>query len=343
MSWPDEARLERLMARAPAPARALAVVTPRQVAYRRIVGVADLTSGEEVTDEHWWDLASLTKVLVTLPAVLRLARDQKLELESPLASQWARSADTAFGTVSAAQLLSHSGGFAPEADLWRTPRAARAEHVDALMRVQPERPAGDPARYSDVGFLALGEMVTDLGEVPIDELARLTGPFRFGSPPGPAVAYERCPWRGFLVKGVVHDENAFALGGLAGHAGAFARFDDLVAVAQSLLVAARRGNMNPSIAPRARGIGDESFGWGWWLGRTRGLGGTSPGPNSFGLSGFVGNRLWVEPVRGYAVALVSNRIHPVRGDVRPFMDWWTEVVDSIGMSLPKDGLDDLEL
>lgn len=316
---------------APMPARAVAVADSRRVLTQEVTGIADLTSGEPVTAAHWWDLASLTKVLVTLPLVLDLVHEGILDLNRPLGEQWVRSKGTEAGEATPAQLLSHTAGFPAEIHLFRHTARKRSTLVDQLMRTSRERPLGYPAVYSDVGFLLLGELVADLRKEDLATLARRRGPFRFAPLPDASVATEDCPWRGFLVKGEVHDENAYALGGVAGQAGAFGRLADVTDAGQRWLRAARAGDSDAlqTTSEWSLGVNGERFGMGWWLSPTFELGGTRPGEGSFGMSGFVGNRLWIEPARDYCVVILSNRVHPRRGDREPFNSWCTRLLDIV--------------
>lgn len=323
--------IDRVIADAPMPGRAVAIANSKQVLLEVVAGKADLTSGEAVTAQHWWDLASLTKVLVTLPAVLDLVHEGLLDLCAPLSDQWRRSKGTMVGEATPAQLLSHAAGFPAEIHLYRHCPAQRSMLVEELLRVTRERPPGNPAVYSDIGFLLLGELVADLRNESLDVLAHRSGPFRFAPIPGAAVATEDCPWRGFLVKGRVHDENAYALGGVAGQAGAFGQLSDVAAASRRWLQAARSGDPDASLTTSewSRGANGERFGLGWWLNPTGQLGGNRPGEGSFGMSGFVGNRLWLEPARDYCVAILSNRIHPHRGKREPFNAWCARLLDAV--------------
>lgn len=330
--------MRELLDDAPMPATAVAVVTPDRVLVEVTTGVADRATGEPAGPRSWWDLASLTKVLVTLPAVLRLHAAGQLHLDAPLREQWDRAEDTPAGDASPADLLSHRGGYPPTVDLYRHPGSGRGELVERALRTPRVRPIGDVAVYSDVGFLVLGELVADLEGAGLDRLAERDGPFRFAPLPegATAVATEWCPWRRQLVRGSVHDENAHALGGVAGHAGAFGRLGDVLGAAQGWLLALRQGDplASRAVAEHAHGPHLERYGLGWWLSPTGSLGGRRPGGASFGASGFVGNRLWFEPERGYAVVVLSNRVHPVRTERGMFDAWCTELLDAVFMAIP---------
>ena len=209
---------------------------------------------------------------------------------------------------------------------------SRADLVRETLN-QPLRP-GEGATYSDLGFLLAAEMAADLaGDATLRAAADRAG-WRWGPLPNgaPVVATEVCSWRQRLIRGEVHDENAAMLGGFAGHAGAFGTLDLITRAAMSWLVAVRQRDPLAVLATseRSHGHAGERFGLGWWLPPTRSLGGTRPGAHAFGMSGFVGNRVWIEPDRGYVIVVLSNRVHPVRGDRDPFDSWCRELFDAVG-------------
>jgi CubicO group peptidase (beta-lactamase class C family) len=169
----------------------------------------------------------------------------------------------------------------------------------------------------------LGEAVQLHAGRSLRDLALARSGLRFAPLPGPAVATELCRWRARLIDGEVHDENAAAMGGVAGHAGAFGTLDLVVAAAQSWLA---ERVISPRLHAQARrcwsmGRDGYRYGLGWWLDRRPGLGGPAAGPDGYGCTGFVGNRIWLEPGSGYGVCVLSNRIHPDRTDPAPFLAW----------------------
>ncbi|MEV4518011.1 serine hydrolase domain-containing protein [Dactylosporangium sp. NPDC049525] len=310
-------RTAALMEQAPVPAAGLSVFDRSGMLFRHVRGIADLITGRAVTADDWWDLASLTKVLVTLPRVLSLCDAGRLDLDRPLGEQWDRAAGSPVGAASVRQLLAHNGGVRPIVEFFRFAQG-RDAIVDAALATPLDRPPGGAAAYSDLGYLLLGELVREL-EVPIPSPG-----LRYAPLPGPAVATEQCRWRGRLISGEVHDENAWAMGGQSGHAGAFGTLDLVTAAARAWLA---DEVVSPALHEQARqqwagNSHGERFGLGWWLNPTRDVAGPSAGPHSYGATGFVGNRVWFEPDRGYGVVLLSNRVHPVRdGDLGPFRAW----------------------
>lgn len=305
------------------PAVGVSVFTPDAVLLTGVWGTADVTTDEPVTLEHMWDLASLTKVLVTLPEVLALVDVGSLVLDAPLGAQWPAADGHAIGQATLEQVLSYDAGMPASGDFFRPAFPNRGARAGAVIATPRERPAGSGAVYSDIGAIALGELVPDLTGRSLPELARRRTGLSFTPSSGPFVATEECPWRGRLIKGEVHDENAWALDRIAGHAGAFGRIDQVAEAARHWL----RGDVvSTDLHVRAtrensRNEDAERFGLGWWLANTRGLGGQTPGADSWGMSGFVGNRIWMEPSAGYGVVVLSNRVHPVRGDRGPYNEW----------------------
>lgn len=314
-----DARFRRLVAEAPVPAVGVGVISRDEVLYQEITGVADLTTGRPVQPDDWWDLASLTKTQVTLPEVLDLRDTGVLDLDQPLGAQWAPARGRPVGHATPRALLSHSSGLPATAEFFRTCHS-RAEVVAATLAMPLDGPR--PA-YSDLGFIVLGEVVRDLTGRSLRELAASRSGFQYTLSSENAVATEHCAWRDRLIVGEVHDENAAAMDGVAGHAGAFGTLPLVLAAAQGWLRDDRGTTANVT-----QGY-EERFGLGWWLPPTRGLGGTSPGVRGFGCSGFVGNRIWLEPDDGYGIVVLSNRIHPTRGDLAPFKAWWTSLVDAL--------------
>lgn len=321
-----------LVRAAPMPAVAVSVFNRDGELAQAVHGIADLSTGRPATSDEWWDLASLTKTLVTLPEVLGLVDNGRLALEQPLAEYWDRVAGHPIGAATAADLLSHRAGLPATVPFFRTLAGPQAI-VDAALRTELTNQR--TAVYSDLSFLLLGAMVEDLTTESLTALARRRSGLRMGRAPGPAAATEDCPWRRRLIVGEVHDENAWAMGGVAGHAGAFGTLRLVSSTARAWLV---EQVVTADLHAAARscwavGPGTERFGLGWWLAPTRGLGGPVAGADGYGCSGFVGNRIWFEPSRGYGVVILSNRVHPRRDDRAPFVAWCDQFLAMVATDL----------
>ena len=190
---------------------------------------------------------------------------------------------------------------------------------------------GSGAKYSDMNFIVLGAMVEALSVRSLADAAYQRHGLRYAPLPGTAVATERCGWRGRLLVGEVHDENAAAMGGTAGQAGAFATIALIARIAQSWLAELEVSTpLHQEVRRRWSSNRDgESFGLGWWMAPARGSGGPQAGQSGYGMSGFVGNRIWLEPDYGYGVVILSNRVHPVRSDRAPFSAWCAKLLETV--------------
>jgi CubicO group peptidase (beta-lactamase class C family) len=291
------------------PGAALGIVGADGRRAVRVAGMAALApEPETLAEDHWFDLASLTKVIAATAMILTLADEGRLGLDRPL--------------TDAIPDLRQYDLEAPERRL--TFRDCLA-HRTFLPAVEPLYTYGnDPARlrafvlqrewrhgppvYSDINFILLGIAVERITGVPLP--AWPLGPgLAYGPPPGPAVATEACPWRGRLLRGEVHDENASALGGAAGHAGLFGTVAGVLDFARGLLDGS--GASPAAIAAiRTPVHADRTCGWerrfaGWH-------GGDSCSPATIGHTGFTGTGLWVDFDRGLAWTLLTNRVHPTR-------------------------------
>lgn len=292
------------------PGATLGVVAADGRRWVRRAGMAALVPEQEaLTEEHWFDLASVSKVIATTTMILLLAEQGSLDLDRPL-------------TDAIPDLRQYDVANAAERRL--TFRDCLA-HRTFLPAVEPIYTYGDdPARlrafvlqrqwrhgppvYSDINFILLGIAVERITDEPLSSW-RLGPGLSFGPPPGPAVATEHCNWRARVLKGEVHDENAFALGGAAGHAGLFGTAAGVLDFAQGLLDGS---GATPSMldAIRTPVHGHRTCGWeirfdGWH-------GGDACSPETIGHTGFTGTGLWVDFERGLAWTLLTNRVHPTR-------------------------------
>lgn len=291
------------------PGATLGIVTREGVRATRLAGHAALVPAPEpLTLGHWFDLASVSKVIATAPMILALAGQGRLDLDRPLTEaipdlrQYDMAAPERRLTVR--DCLAHRTPLPAVAPIYTygdDPARLRA------FVLQREWPQG-PAVYSDINFILLGIAIERLTGAGLDAWPLGDG-LSFGPPPGPAVATEACPWRRRVLRGEVHDENAFALGGAAGHAGLFGTVAGVLGFAQGLLDGT--GAAAAAIAAmRKRTNGDRTAGWerrfaGW-------PGGDACSDTTIGHTGFTGTGLWIDFERGVAWTLLTNRIHPTR-------------------------------
>jgi len=253
----------------------------------------------------WFDLASLTKVLFTTPAILRLAAEGRISLDDPLTvaipdlRQYDRNA--AERRLTFRQCLAHQTHLPAVEPLYTYGQDPVTLRAFILQRVwQPGPPV-----YSDINFMLLGIAIERLTGLLLADQPLPPG-FSFGADPQDTAATERCTWRGRVMRGEVHDENAYALGGAAGHAGLFGTSDAVLGAALALLQ--RR---DPAMAGiRERQSPTRTLGW---MARHDGWpGGDLCSDETIGHTGFTGTGLWIDFKRGIAWTLLTNRVHPTR-------------------------------
>ena len=276
----------------------------------RVAGHAALVPEPELlTEHHWFDLASVSKVIATTTMILQLADQGRIDPDAPL-------------TQAIPDLRQYDVANAPERRL--TIRDCLA-HRTFLPAVEPIYTYGDdpqrlrafllqrewrhgPPVYSDINFILLGIVIERVTGAPLSAWPLAPG-LSYGPPPGPAVATERCAWRGRVLKGEVHDENAAALGGAAGHAGLFGTVAGVLDFAHGLL----SGNgASPAMLEAIRTPFYEHRTCGWERRFPGWSGGAACSPETIGHTGFTGTGLWVDFERGVAWTLLTNRVHPTR-------------------------------
>ena len=256
----------------------------------------------------WFDLASLSKVLATVPAILRLVAAGRIGLDDPLAAaipdlrQYDMAAAERRLTIRAC--LTHQTHLPAVEPLYTYGQDPMTLRAFILQRVwQP-----GPAVYSDINYMLLGIAIERLTGAPLDA-AKLPAGVSYRPDPAHCAATERCTWRGRVLRGEVHDENAAALGGAAGHAGLFGTVDGVLDAAVALLRG--EGLPTPLLAEMwRRQTPTRTLGWearhpGWF-------GGDACHPDTIGHTGFTGTALWLDPAHGLAWTLLTNRVHPTR-------------------------------
>jgi CubicO group peptidase (beta-lactamase class C family) len=286
-------------------------------------GVSKL-GGKAISEDTFFDLASLTKVLSTLPAILKLVDGGEIRFDDKIGrffsnAGWFQTPSIADVTV--AQLLTHSSGL----PAWRPIFATVSSRQTALANVLQSSLGHPPGSYvySDLGFILLGALIERVSGLRQDVFVReqLFGPMGLGTlqygpiSDVPIAATEDCGWRNVLLEGVVHDENAHVMDGVAGHAGLFGTAADIARFAQMYLQQdARLGA--PALLDLARReqvtTSDTRRGLGWQLKSATSCAGEYASRSSFGHTGFTGTSLWLDPEQGWFAVLLSNRVHPSR-------------------------------
>jgi len=251
----------------------------------------------------WFDLASLTKVLFTTPTILRLVQQGRIALDDtlPVAIPDLRQYDKAGAAerkLTFRQCLSHQTHLPAVEPLYTYGQDPQTLRAFVLQRVwQP-----GPSVYSDINFILLGIAIERLTGVPLGEQPLPDG-FAWRPDPAETAATERCTWRGRVMRGAVHDENAYALGGASGHAGLFGTVDGVLDAALALLHGATPEVRERQSATRCLGWEARHEGW---------SGGNACSVQTIGHTGFTGTGVWIDFARGVAWSLLTNRVHPTR-------------------------------
>jgi CubicO group peptidase (beta-lactamase class C family) len=283
--------------------------------------------GAEVTPDTWYDLASLTKVLCTVPLCLDALAAGRLDPRATVRDllpevAWLQARPN-LGDATVLQLATHTSGLPAWQPLYTLglPRATLLAHV---LHTPLERPPGTIV-YSDLGIIVLGHILERLcgGRGLHDQAAELFGRLEldhalgFEVPAGAPVApTEQCPWRVRLLRGEVHDENAAALGGVAPHAGLFGTLAGVSGYARAVL----DGRLHPPAVvdylsqehARAAAPDLERRGFGWVLMHPGWSGGDLMSQRSIGHTGFTGTGLWIDLERRRFSVLLTNRVYPSR-------------------------------
>lgn len=319
--------VRRYLGEAGIPCAALGVVTATGERAVLFEGFAAIEPGRELlTREHWFDLASVSKVIATTPMVLDLAEQGRADLDD-------------FLTTAVPDLRQYDEVGAAERRLTFRDCLAHRTHLPAVHPIytygdDPERlkafvlqrawPQGPPV-YSDLNFILLGIAIERMTGKPLRDWPLGDG-LSYGPPPGPAVATEHCRWRGRVMQGEVHDENCFALGGATGHAGLFGTIDGVLDFARGLLDGS---GASPFVREAIRTPHGEERTLGWER-RYRGWqGGEGCSAETIGHTGFTGTGLWIDFERGLGWTLLTNRIHPSRHVDNGIFELRPEVGDAV--------------
>jgi len=275
-----------------------------------------------------YDVASLSKVVGTTTAVMILFDEKKIGLDDPVVNYIPTFGGGDKDRVTIRQLLTHTSGLPAGRDIWRiaqTPLEARALVLGTNLEGRP----GAQYIYSDLGADVLGLLVEVVAGEPLDKFLarRVFEPLGMNETfyrPADSLRYriaptEVTPPRGYPLRGEVHDENAYALGGVAGHAGLFSTAADLSVFAQMMLNGGEYNGVQIISKPTVDLFTSRSFGHralGWDTAEGDYGSGRYLGPTAYGHTGFTGTSMWIDPEREMFVILLTNRVHAARA-LRP--------------------------
>jgi len=306
------------------PGAVLIVGHDGHVIYRKAYGSRALEPRREaMTLDTIFDVASLTKVIVTTTAVMQLVEKGKIRLNDPVAKYLPDFAQSGKQDITVRQLLIHFSGLAPDLD-----KKAIWDGKDTGYRLAfaetPTDPPGSRFTYSDINFIVLGALVEQVAGETLDKYAerhifvplKMTHT-RFLPPVAwrPKIAPTQYDENEHMLRGVVHDPTARKMGGVAGHAGLFSTADDLAKFAQALLnggdgilsplsVTKMTSPEQPPSAPVLRG-----FGWDIDSRFSSNRGEYFP-VGGYGHTGFTGTSMWIDPTTRSYIVLLTNAVHP---------------------------------
>lgn len=300
-----------------------------QVVWKGVFGQRALVPHPEaMTWDTLFDMASLTKVLITAPAIMQLYEHGLVQLDIPVCHYLPAFTGQGKQNITVRQLLTHYSGLPPDLDL-STPWTGRNTAIQMALSCAPIHSAGEQFVYSDINFILLGLIVEKLSGLTLQDYAtrNILNPLKLQRTffiPTPALYSTIAPTQydenNVLLRGVVHDPTTRRMGGVAGHAGLFSCADDMIHYATALL-RKRAGHSSDfplktetlimmSTPQQPAGKADQrGLGWDIATHYSTPRGDYFPA-ESFGHTGFTGTSLWLVPQTESFVLILTNRVHP---------------------------------
>jgi uncharacterized protein YbbC (DUF1343 family)/CubicO group peptidase (beta-lactamase class C family) len=341
-----DAVIEQAIREGEVPGAVLLVGHNGSVIYRKAYGHRALEPRREpMTLDTVFDLASLTKVIVTTTAVMQLVEQGKVRVTDPVAKYLPEFAQNGKEDITVRELLTHYSGLEPDLDL-KTPWEGKETAYRMAFAEKPVSPPSARFSYSDINFIVLGALVEQVSGQSLDEYATrdIFEPLKMTRtqflPPvswRAKIAPTQYDEKEHMLRGEVHDPTARRMGGVAGHAGLFSTAEDLAKFAQALLnggdgilsaesVEKMTQPEQPAWAPVLRG-----FGWDIDSPFSTNRGALFP-VGSYGHTGFTGTSLWIDPTTKTYVILLTNAVHP-RGKTNAIA-LRAEVATAVAAALP---------
>jgi CubicO group peptidase (beta-lactamase class C family) len=312
------------------PGAVVVVLHKDQIVHRKALGLRALLPQPLLMDlTTLFDLASLTKPIVTATAIMLLLEEGKLSVNDRLARHLPGFRRKETEEITLEHLLLHTSGFIADNPLADYQQGAKVAW-EKLFALKPLAEPGTRFIYSDVNYLLLGKVVEEVSGVTLDAFARKRifeplGMKETGYLPQGDLKTRAAPTQereGRWMIGEVHDPRAYLLGGVAGHAGLFSTGQDLAIYARMLLNRGRHGSTiflkeatvqlmtAPRQVPGKTAPGLRTYGWDMATSFSSNRGEVFPKGKSFGHSGFTGTSMWFDPDGRSAVIFLSNRVHP---------------------------------
>ncbi|HTM63432.1 MAG TPA: serine hydrolase domain-containing protein [Gammaproteobacteria bacterium] len=336
-----------------------------KVIYRGVFGSRSIVPEKlPMTFDTIFDAASLTKVLVTAPAVMQLVEKGKLNLDAKAADYWPEFAAAGKKDITVKMLLTHVSGLAPvipspelnsilpaekrtpNAISWRGKQAA----LQYILDLHPDHQPNSKFVYSDINFIILSELIERVSGERLHDYAHkhIFQPLKMHNSfflPPPSRRQEIAPTEiinSELRWGEVHDPTAWLMGGVAGMAGVFSTAADIGIFAEMILqngrydggkqlltaesVAAMTSPQNPPDVAELRGLG-------WDIRSPYSCGGSYVSDKSFGHTGYTGTSLWIDPVNQSWLVILTNRVHPQLSAQNQLIQDRKKIADLVGKAL----------
>ena len=286
-----------------------------------------------VSGTTMYDIASMTKVISTTYALMRLYDEGLIHLDDPVTNYIPEFGNHGKEKITVRNLLVHNGGLPPFKRLYLTCRSPE-QVLDSVYQTEMIYNTGDSTVYSDFDFILLGKIIEKISGKRLDRYVdsvffRPLGMTRtMFNPPnalwgGIAPTEYDSVLRKQLVQGVVHDENAYALGGVSGHAGLFSTASDLAVIIQMILNGGSYGGkqyIKPEtvrlFTSKQDSRSTRALGWDTKTMNGYSSAGSLFGPHTFGHTGFTGTSVWVDPEKKIFVIFLTNRVYPTRSNTR---------------------------
>lgn len=313
--------LQNAVKQAIAPGAVAYLGTPNKTLFHEAAGFRQLVPKRLPAEKNTlYDLASLTKVIATTTAIMILRDQGLLDLDQPV-SEFVPIPE--FRAFTIRHLLTHTAGLPAVKPFYREVSSLN-EMLQRIAATPLNWPPGARRRYSDLGFMILGKVIELVAGDSLDAFCQKNifapaGMSRtaFNPPPewrNDCAATELCAWRNRIILGEVHDENAYAMGGVAGHAGLFAPAKDIASFCRALLdgkllaekTLAEMTCLNQFPPYPWQGLGWQMDPW------ISGVSGFLPARSAFGHTGWTGTCLWADRDSGLFCILLSNTCHPSR-------------------------------
>lgn len=328
-----DAAVEAAITRGDCPGAVVLVVHGDSVAYRKAYGNRAVKPAEvAMTVDTVFDMASLTKPVATGTSVMILIQQGKLKPADLVSKHWPAFAANGKDKVTVEHLLLHTSGLTADNAIadYADGRAKALERIAAL---KLEALPGTRFKYSDVGYIVLGELVERVSGTPLDGFAKkhVFDPLKMAdtgfTPKDAKRIAPTGPRDGKIILGAVHDPRAYKMGGVAGHAGLFSTADDTARYCRMLL---RGGELDGARVLDAATVklfteghavplidkdkketkGARSFGWDVDTGYSGQRGDVFKKGTGYGHTGFTGTSVWLDPGTKTAVIVLTNRVHP---------------------------------